>query len=88
MHALHGPHGDVERCRDVHGHGRADGDRVGEVHVRRGGDVDGGEIDGARDGDRVLQVDCRRDVDRAGGNAHLSGRRDRVGGAGGAAVCH
>ena len=81
-HALHGPHGDVERPGDVHGHGRCEGHGVGEAHGRRGGDVDRGDVHRAGDGDRVLQAHSRGDV----AQAHLRGDGDGVGGGAGAAV--
>lgn len=73
-HAIHGPHGDVERTGHVHGHGGRYCDRVGDIHGRRGGDVDGGDVDGPGDGDWVLEADRRCDVDGVGANVHL--RRD------------
>lgn len=77
-HALHGPHGNVERPRDIHGHGRADGDRMCDIHVRRRWDRR--EVDWAGDANWMLKVDRGSDVDGAGGNVHL--RRDGDGVAG------
>lgn len=77
-HAVHRPHGDVERARHVHRHGGREGHRVGDIHGPRGGDVDRGDVDGSGDGDRVLQAHRRRDVDRVGANVHLRRDGDRV----------
>lgn len=77
-HALHGPHGDVERPCDIHGHGGSDGYLVSDIHVCCGGDVDGGQVDRAGDGDGVLQVDRGRDVHRVGGDVHLSSDCDGI----------
>lgn len=77
-HAIHGPHGDVERTGYIHGHGGRYRHRVGDIHGRRGGDVDGGDVDGPGDGDRVLEADRGRDVHRVGGNVHLCGYGDGV----------
>lgn len=79
-HAIHWPHGDVERPCDIHGHRGGDGHWVGDIHVCCSRDVDGGQIDGPSDGDGVLQVDRRRDVDRAGGDVHLSSNGDGIAG--------
>lgn len=73
-HAIHWPHGDVERARHIHRHGGCDGHGVGDIHGRRGGDVDRGDVDGPGDGHRVLQAHRGSDVDRVGANVHL--RRD------------
>lgn len=77
-HAVHRPHGDVERARHVHRHGGREGHWVGDIHGPRGGDVDRGDVDGSGDGDRVLQAHRRRDVDRVGANVHLRRDGDRV----------
>lgn len=53
---------------------------MGDIHVSRRGDVDGGQVHGAGDGDGVLQVDGSRDVDGAGGDVHLGGDGDGVAG--------
>lgn len=53
---------------------------MGDIHVRRCGDVDRGQVDRTGDGDRVLQIDRWGDVDRAGGDVHLSGDGDGVAG--------
>lgn len=71
-HALDGPHGDVERTSDVHGHGGRYGDGVGDVHGGGGGDVDRRDVDWPRDGHWVLETHRRRDVDSVGANVHLS----------------
>lgn len=77
-HAIHRPHGDVERPGHVHGHGGRYRHRVGDVHRRRGRDVDRGDVDGPGDGDRVLEAHWGCDVDRVGANVHLCGDGDRV----------
>lgn len=77
-HALHGPHGNVERPSYIHGHGGGDGHRVGDIHGPRGGDVDGGDVDRPGDGDRVMEADRRGDVHRVGGNVHLRRYGDGV----------
>lgn len=77
-HAIHWPHGDVERTAHIHRHGGRYCDWVGYIHGRRDGDVDGGNVDGPGDGDRVLEADWRRDVDCVGANVHLCGYGHRV----------
>lgn len=77
-HAVHRPHGDVERARHIHRHGGRDGHRVGDIHGCRSGDVDRGDVDGPGDGDRVLQAHRGGDVDRVGANVHLRRDGDRV----------
>lgn len=77
-HAIHWPHGDVQRTSYIHRHGGRYCDWVGNIHGRRGRDVDRGDVDGPGDGDRVLEADWRRDVDRVGANVHLCGYGDRV----------
>lgn len=73
-HTLHGPHGNVEGPGHCHGHWGADGQRVGDIHVCRGRDVDRGDVDGSSDGDWVLEAD----VHRVGGNVHLRRYGDGV----------
>lgn len=77
-HALHRPHGDVERTGDIHWHGGRYGDGVCDVHGGRGGDVDGGDVDRPGDGHRVLEAHRGGDVDSVGANVHLGRNGDRV----------
>lgn len=77
-HAIHWPHGDVERPGHIHGHGGRYCDRVGYIHGRRGRDVDGGNVDRPGDGDWVLKADWRCYVDRVGANVHLGSYGDGV----------
>lgn len=77
-HAVHWPHGDVERPGHIHGHGGCYCHRVGNIHGRRGGDVDRGDVDGPGDGDGVLQAHWRCDVHRVGANVHLCSNGDRM----------
>lgn len=75
-HAIHWPHGNVERPGHIHGHGGCYCHRVGNIHRRRGRDVDRGDVDGPGDGDRVLEAHWRCNVDRVGANVHLCGYGD------------
>lgn len=77
-HAIHWPHGDVERPGYIHGHGGGYCNGVGDIHGRRGRDVDRGDVDRPGDGDRVLEADGRRNVDRVGANVHLCSYGDGV----------
>lgn len=77
-HAIDWPHCDVQGTSYVHGHGGRYCNRVRNIHGRRGGDVDGGDVDWPGDGDWVLEADWRCDVDRVGGNVHLRRYGDRV----------
>lgn len=51
---------------------------MGDIHRRRGRDVDRGDVDWPGDGDRVLEAHWRCNVDRVGANVHLCGYGDRV----------
>ena len=76
-HAIDGPHGNVELAY-IHRHGGGYCDRVGNIHGRRAGDVDGGDVDGPGDGDWMLEAHLRCDVDRVGANVHLCSNGDGV----------
>lgn len=70
-HAIHWPHGNVEWPGHIHGHGSCYCHWVGNIHRRRGRDVDRGDVDRPGDGDRVLEAHWGCNVDRVGANVHL-----------------
>lgn len=77
-HGIHWPHGDVQRAGYIHRHGGRYCDWVGDIHGRRGRNVDRGDVDGAGDGDWMLEADRRCDVDGVGANVHLRGYGDGI----------
>lgn len=77
-HAVHRPHGNVKRAGDIHWHGGGYCDWVGDIHGRRGRDVDRSDVNWPGDGDRVLKADWRGDVHCVSVNVHLCRYGDGV----------